>query len=78
MGDNKTLILRNHGLLTAATTVEEAFILMFRLQCACEIQIAAQAGGVALTTPSEDVCELSARLTDKFLEGNDGAPAGHL
>ena len=78
MGDNKTLILRNHGLLTAATTVEEAFILIFRLQRACEIQIAAQAGGVALTTPSEDVCELSARLTDEFLEGNDGAPAGYL
>ena len=41
MGEHKTLILRNHGLLTAGATVEEAFILMFRLQRACEIQIAA-------------------------------------
>lgn len=78
MGDHKTLILRNHGLLTASETVEEAFILMFRLQRACEIQIAAQAGGGALTIPSQDVCELSARLTDEFLEGNDGSPAGYL
>ncbi|MEC9151341.1 MAG: class II aldolase/adducin family protein [Pseudomonadota bacterium] len=78
MGDHKNLILRNHGLLTAGTTVEEAFILMFRLQRACEIQIAAQSGGNALTIPPNDVCEESARLTDEFLEGNDGAPAGVL
>ena len=78
MGHHKTLILRNHGLLTAGMTVEEAFVLMFRLQRACEIQIAAQAGGDALTIPSQEVCEESARLTDEFLEGNDGAPAGYL
>ncbi len=78
MGGHKTLILRNHGLLTAGATVEEAFILMFRLQRACEIQIAAQAGGGALIIPPTEVCEDSARLTDDFLEGNDGAPAGQL
>ncbi len=78
IGAHKTLILRNHGLLTAAGSVEEAFILMFRLQRACEIQVAAQAGGGALTLPSTEVCEASARLTDEFLEGNDGAPAGQL
>ena len=72
------MILRNHGLLTAGMTVEEAFVLMFRLHRACEIQIAAQAGGDALTIPSQEVCEESARLTDEFLEGNDGAPAGYL
>jgi ribulose-5-phosphate 4-epimerase/fuculose-1-phosphate aldolase len=58
--------------------LEEAFVLMFRLQRACEIQVAAQAGGGALTLPSVEVCEESARLTDEFLEGNDGAPAGQL
>lgn len=78
MGDQKNLILRNHGLLTAGATVEEAFILMFRLQRACEIQIAAQSGGATLTIPPVEVCEESARLTDEFLEGNDGAPAGYL
>ncbi|NKB56993.1 MAG: class II aldolase/adducin family protein [Alphaproteobacteria bacterium] len=78
LGEKQVLILRNHGLLTAGATVEEAFILMFRLQRACEIQIAAQAGGSALTIPSTAVCEESARLTDDFLNGNDGAPAGTL
>ena len=77
LGERKVLILRNHGLLTAAPTVEEAFVLMFRLQRACEIQVAAQAGG-ALRVPPVDVCERSADLTDDFLEGNDGAPAGTL
>jgi ribulose-5-phosphate 4-epimerase/fuculose-1-phosphate aldolase len=78
MDGQKVLILRNHGLLTAGETVEEAFILMFRLTRACEIQVAAQAGGAALTIPSLEVCEESARLTDDFLNGNDGAPAGKL
>ena len=45
LGANTCLILRNHGLLTVGATVAEAFLAMFTLQRACEIQIAAQAGG---------------------------------
>ncbi len=41
LGDKNVLILRTHGLLTCGHTTEEAFIRMFRLQRACEIQIAA-------------------------------------
>ncbi len=78
LGERKVLILRNHGLLTGGATIEEAFILMFRLQRACEIQVAAQAGGSALTIPTEEVCEEAARLTDDFLDGNDGTPTGKL
>ena len=47
LGTKKAMILRTHGLLTCGSTLEEAFILMFRLQRACEVQIAAQAGGAA-------------------------------
>jgi ribulose-5-phosphate 4-epimerase/fuculose-1-phosphate aldolase len=43
LGDNKALILRNHGLLTVGRTVAEAFYHMWRLQRACESQIAADA-----------------------------------
>ena len=64
--------------IDGGATVEEAFILMFRLQRACEIQVAAQAGGSALTIPSTQVLEDSARLTDEFLDGNDGEPTGKL
>ena len=51
------LILRNHGLVTWGRTVAEAFYLMYMVQHACEIQIAAQAGGVTLTMPDDDINE---------------------
>jgi ribulose-5-phosphate 4-epimerase/fuculose-1-phosphate aldolase len=78
LGDKKVLILRTHGLLTCGATLEEAFILMFRLQRACEIQVTAQAGGAPLIEPSQEVCERAAALTDEFLNANDGLPVGKL
>src|SRR5215471_8605265 len=48
-GDKKFLILRNHGLLTVGRTVAEAFLGMFLLERACEIQILAQSGGSELS-----------------------------
>src|SRR2546425_605098 len=42
----KALILRTHGLLTLGETVREAFELMYYLDCACQIQIDAMAGGL--------------------------------
>jgi len=41
LGKRRALILRNHGLLTLGRTVPEAFLHMWLLQRACEIQIAA-------------------------------------
>lgn len=48
LGDAHFMILRNHGLLTCADTVANAFLYMYILQNACEIQIKAQSGGSAL------------------------------
>jgi ribulose-5-phosphate 4-epimerase/fuculose-1-phosphate aldolase len=45
LGDKHSLILRNHGLLTCAETVADAFLYMYILQKACEVQVMAQAGG---------------------------------
>src|ERR1700686_2968878 len=45
LGDRHHMILRNHGLLTCAPTVADAFLYMYILQKACEVQILAQAGG---------------------------------
>jgi ribulose-5-phosphate 4-epimerase/fuculose-1-phosphate aldolase len=45
LGTNTCLILRNHGLLTVGETVADAFLAMYNLQRACEIQVLAQAGG---------------------------------
>ncbi len=45
LGANACLILRNHGLLTIGETVADAFLSMYNLQRACEIQVLAQSGG---------------------------------
>lgn len=49
LGDKHILILRNHGLLTAGRTTIEALQLMLDLEKACQGQLAAMAGGQALT-----------------------------
>jgi ribulose-5-phosphate 4-epimerase/fuculose-1-phosphate aldolase len=50
LGSSASLILRNHGLLTAGKTIADAFVTMFNLQRACEIQVLAQSGGAELTS----------------------------
>jgi len=38
-------MLRNHGLLTVARSIPDAFLLMYNFESACQIQVTAQAGG---------------------------------
>ena len=45
LGSNNFLMLRNHGLLTVGRTIADAFLAMYAFESACQIQIAAQAGG---------------------------------
>jgi ribulose-5-phosphate 4-epimerase/fuculose-1-phosphate aldolase len=51
LGDKTFLMLRNHGLLTAAPSVAEAFIAMYYFEATCRIQVDAQAGGKLLDIP---------------------------
>ena len=55
---SKAMILRNHGLLTLGVSVREAFALMYYLDCACQIQIDAMAGGM------ENVLQMSRHAAD--------------
>lgn len=55
LGQKNYMLLRNHGLLTAGASVAEAFVRAYSLHRACQIQIAAQAGGSVLTIPSQAV-----------------------
>ena len=71
---NDALILRNHGLLTIGKTIPEAFIRFWRLNRACEIQLAAQSAKLRL--PSEKVCEDSFAMGEEFL--TDQAGPGEL
>ncbi|NWB99821.1 class II aldolase/adducin family protein [Pseudomonas gingeri] len=45
LGQGSFLMLRNHGLLTVGRTIADAFLAMYIFESACQIQIAAQAGG---------------------------------
>ena len=45
LGDKHFLCLRNHGLLTVGRSVADAFLSMYTFENACQIQVAAQAGG---------------------------------
>ena len=45
IGDKRAVILRNHGLLTWGETIEEAFMWLWTLQRACDVQIAAASAG---------------------------------
>jgi ribulose-5-phosphate 4-epimerase/fuculose-1-phosphate aldolase len=48
LGQHTNLILRNHGLLTAAATIPDAFLAMYVLETACQTQLMAQSAGVEL------------------------------
>ena len=57
LGANNNLILRNHGLLTCGENVAEAFLSMYILQKACEVQIRAQAGGGELVPIAKPILD---------------------
>lgn len=61
LGDKPVMIMRNHGLLTVGDTVAQAFLRMFYLEKACEIQLAAQSTGQPLSLPPEDICRKAER-----------------
>lgn len=61
LADHPAMILRNHGLLTVGETPARAFLRMYCLDTACEIQTAATAAGSELITPHPGICELTAR-----------------
>jgi ribulose-5-phosphate 4-epimerase/fuculose-1-phosphate aldolase len=57
LGDRHNMILRNHGLLTCGASVADAFLYMYILQKACEVQIRAQAGGSELIRVPQPIVE---------------------
>lgn len=55
LGAHGALMLRNHGIVTAAATIEEAVMKAIFLERACEIQLLCESGGGArhVTPPDE-------------------------
>jgi ribulose-5-phosphate 4-epimerase/fuculose-1-phosphate aldolase len=76
LGDKPVMILRNHGLLTVGRTPGQAFLRMFYLERACQIQVDAMAGGAPLVLPPPQVCEHTARQFGGQAGDRDHADAG--
>ncbi len=55
LGQHRSMILANHGLLCAGRTIPEAFSNIYYLERACQAQVAALAGGGELILPPEQV-----------------------
>ena len=77
LGDNKVMILRNHGLLTCGASISEAFMLMYYLDRACKTQIDAESTGEELIIPSNNIMEYAAGQYDdpRFKLGKHEWPA---
>lgn len=76
LGGNRAMVLRNHGLIVVGTDIRSAFEDIYYLELACQIQVAAQAGGAVLESP-DDVAEFTAQQfdtsNDDFIFGRDWA-----
>ena len=79
LGDrNIALILRNHGLVTIGETVDSAFLRMYRLLIACEVQLRVMMTGQAFTRISGPTLEKSAQRHEWFFRiGPGGRQIGH-
>ena len=78
LGTNMSLILRNHGLLTVGATVADAFLGMFNLQRACEVQLLALGGGkevISVATPILEGVKANIVAVTKGLGGGLAWPA---
>jgi ribulose-5-phosphate 4-epimerase/fuculose-1-phosphate aldolase len=51
------MILRNHGLIAAGSSIPKAFHNIMFLERACQAQIKALSGGRPLSIPSPEVCQ---------------------
>ena len=72
LGSNNALILRNHGLLTTGPTIADAFLMMYALETACQIQVMAQSpGGKLIPVPQPIVDGIQAQ-SEVVLKGLGG------
>ncbi|WP_434106201.1 class II aldolase/adducin family protein [Paraburkholderia caffeinilytica] len=72
LGDRSCLILRNHGLLVAQTDIANAYYMMYVLQRACDVQVAAASIPGFNIPLTKEACEVSIN------EGKSTDPEGDL
>ena len=71
MGDKQALILRNHGIVTCSSSIEETVWLGLKLERACRVQLAAEAaGGPKLLVKTEELAANAAKANRPDLHSN--------
>src|SRR5438105_15124704 len=68
LGDNKAVILRNHGLLTTGQSVDEAAWWFIAMERCCHAQLLAEAAGTPISIDTENA-ELTASQVGSHLAG---------
>jgi len=73
LGPANFLMLRNHGLLTVGASIPDAFLAMYIFESACQIQLAAQAGGGELRMIAPEILGGTAESMKVQTSGLGGA-----
>lgn len=76
LGSHCAMVMRNHGLLVCGESPAEVMWIMHSLQKACDAQVAALAGGTALTQVPEEVAAGYGRVLREGRRGRTGGNAG--
>ena len=72
LGSGTFMILRNHGLLTVGASIADAFLAMYILETACQIQITTQSAGVELNLINDQVLAGIAAQQEEATKGLGG------
>ncbi len=75
LGSKNFLMLRNHGLLTCASTVADAFLFMYLFEAACMIQVRALAGNRELIPIAKPILDGIQEAAAKVTRGLGGGLA---
>lgn len=77
--DNKAMMLKNHGLLTAGVSVPDAFYALMRLEKSCQAQVDAMSTGADLHLVPEAVSDhTNGQFKNRGTELADRGWPGHL
>lgn len=75
LGENKFLLLRNHGTMAVGPTVADAFLGIYILERACRIQVLAQSGASTLIPVRDEIVAGIAAQAEQVTRGMGGALA---
>ena len=75
LGDNKVLVMRNHGFLSVGRSAGEAFMNMYYMIRMCEVAVQAQASGLELEPATPELWQMSCQQYESFAPGQYEWPA---